>query len=393
MTDDDYKYGASHSLFQMVSELLKMDCSMKVSVVLTKKSELAQAYSKLGCDVYQIPYRPFMTGMPKEKWKWMIRYPQRGLEYLFGRWYGIRVLEKKLDVNSVDIIHSNSSREDFGALLAQKYSKPLFWHIREYGDYDFQCYSYRKDNINLMNQVACQCIAISDAVRNHWIKKGILPEKIKRIYNGVDSTVSKKDTYGIAADQPVRFVMMGSIGETKGQLQVVEAAGLLHMHGKTGFSVDIIGSGNKKYLKEMETRITMLGLSSVICMKGYQRDFYQNLAKYDCGLMCSRSEGFGRVTAEYMMAGLPVIASNAGANPELIKSGENGFLHRLNDVEDLAEKMLEIMTDSELRERLGRKAAERAVIEFSSAKNAKQIYQLYCEVLNIHILGTEGNTP
>lgn len=192
VADGDDKYGAPHSLFQMVSELLKIEKSIRISVIVTKNSKLAQSYSKLGCNVYQIPYGPFIVGIPRDRWKLIVRYPKRGLEYIFGRWYGIRVLEKKFDISTVDIIHANSSREDFAAQLAQKYSKPLLWHIREFGDLDYECYSYRKNNIDLMNRSAIKCIAVSDAVGQYWIQKGIEPQKIVRIYNGVDSEVNKK---------------------------------------------------------------------------------------------------------------------------------------------------------------------------------------------------------
>lgn len=384
VADGDDKYGAPHSLFQMVSELLKIDNAIRISVIVTKNSELAQSYSKLGCGVYRIPYSPFIVGMPTDKWKLLIRYPKRGLAYLFGRWYGVRLLEKQFDMNTVDIIHANSSREDFAAQLAQKYKKPLIWHIREFGDLDYKCYSYRKDNIALMNRSAEKCIAISDAVRQHWIQKGIIPQKIVRIYNGVDSEIRKKTDYAKDGRRPIRFVIMGSISEVKGQRQVVEAVGLLFAGGQRNLTVDIIGSGDPKYSRALELRIKELGLEAVIRMKGYQRDFYKNLAAYDCGIMCSRSEGFGRVTAEYMMAGLPVIASDTGANPELVEDGKNGLLYRLNDANDLADKMLAVMKHPELLEQMGHCAADYASKNLTAKRNAEQVYEIYKEVLQLH---------
>ena len=92
-------------------------------------------------------------------------------------------------------------------------------------------------------------------------------------------------------------------------------------------------------------------------MLGYREDVCSLLHEYDCGVMCSRSEGFGRVTAEYMMAGLPVIASDTGANPELVNEGQTGLFYRWGDTSDLAKKIEMLADDALLCERMGLQAA------------------------------------
>ena len=86
--------------------------------------------------------------------------------------------------------------------------------------------------------------------------------------------------------------------------------------------------------------VTFLHLEKNVRFLGYQKNFYEKLAGYDCGIMCSRSEGFGRVTVEYMMAGLPVLASDTGANAELIENGVTGLLYHFPDVENLKNELL-----------------------------------------------------
>ena len=197
VADDDDKYGASHSMYQMIKELLRIDDKIKISVILTRRSAMKASYKALGCNVYPVSYQPFMYDRPEQKWKFPVKYILYGMLYYYGRMCGIRMLEKKLDVGQVDIIHSNSSREDFGGQLALKYHKPLIWHVREFGDLDYDVYSYRKDFIHFMSISAVRLIAISDAVRWHWIKKGIKEEKIKRIYNGVRGRTGQISYNGI----------------------------------------------------------------------------------------------------------------------------------------------------------------------------------------------------
>lgn len=381
-SDSDDQYGASHSMYQTVSALLAVDSRLQISVVLTPGSSMERKYLDLGCQVYRIPYVPFYQAVPFQKWKLPVKYIVYGAQYYYGRLATIHRLEREMDVSAVDIIHSNSSREDFGAMLAQKYEKPLCWHIREFGDLDYPCYSYRRDHIALMNQAATVFIAVSDAVKTHWIEKGLCGRKMVRIYDGVADDKKPKENYRIADGQPVRLVMAGSICDAKGQSQLVEAIGILPGEIQKMLQVDMFGSGNKEYCRKIEKRIKTLGLDSVIRMKGYQSDVTKRLTEYDCGLMCSRSEGFGRVTVEYMMAGLPVIASDSGANPELVKEQENGLLYHMKDVHDLARKMKMIVESPELRERMGRNAARYARANFTTEKNANQIYELYKSLLS-----------
>lgn len=383
VADADSKYGASHSMLQMVAALGRIDPSMKRSVVVTKNSMLATGFERLGCAVYRMRYRPFYENVPKPHWKFPVKYVIRGAEYLWGVTYGLCELEKELDISSVDIIHSNSSREDLSAILAEKYDKPLLWHIREFGDRDYECYSYRKNYINLMNRQATELVAVSEAVREHWIKKGIRPEKIIRIYNGVDDDMPQKANYRKNSGEPLRMVMAGGISETKGQGQLIEAVGKLPARTLERITLDIIGDVNMKsvYVKQLSKMIGG-GYSGHIRMLGYREDVCSLLHEYDCGVMCSRSEGFGRVTAEYMMAGLPVIASDTGANPELVNEGQTGLFYRWGDTSDLAKKIEMLADDALLCERMGLQAAAYAHANLTAYKNAQCIYEEYRSILD-----------
>ena len=381
IADINDKSGASYSMYQTISELLRIDNSLKVSVVLPIHSCVKQWYLELGCEVYQVPYYPFLQSVPFQKWKFPVKYIIRGIQYLYGRLVAIRKLEDKIDMTTVDIVHSNSSREDFGAALARKYQKPICWHLREFGDLDFHRYSYRRNSIKLMNQVATAFIAISDAVQTHWIKKGLFPEKMVRIYNGVLDNEKIKKIYKTEDSQPLHFIMTGSLCETKGQMQLIEAIGILPKEIQKKIQVDLIGEGKKFYCRRLERRIEELGLNKIIYMKGYQKNITKKISEYDCGLMCSRSEGFGRVTVEYMMAGLPVIASDGGANPEIIRDNETGLLYHRDDTIDLANKIKIVTESPKLLERMGKKARQYAHKTFTVRINAEQILALYRNIM------------
>lgn len=379
VADGDSKYGAQNSLMGLVRSLKILDPNLRISVVLTRRNSNEKDFENIGCSVYRVPYKPFYQAISYVKVKLVLKYIVRGIQYLYGKFFALKALEKQLDINSVDIIHANSSREDFGGQIVEKYKKPMVWHIREFGDLDYKCYSCRRNYIAYMNQHTTVFIAISDAVRQHWISKGLLKEKIRLIYNGVKAV--RLEEKHIEDDKVLRLVMMGSICETKGQHQIIRAIALLPDEYKKVVLLDIVGDGVLTYWKVINNLVRTLHVEDHIRFLGYQRNFSYRLSEYDCGVMCSRSEGFGRVTAEYMMAGLPVVASNTGANPEIIEDGRTGFLYHYPDVTDLRDKLIYIIEHRNEVRRMGNAAAETALQRFTEKKNAEAVYELYRELI------------
>lgn len=381
IADGDTKYGASHSLLQMIQELKTM-FDINIKIVIPVHSEMRNKLKNIGCEFFCIHYAPFYQGVPSDKWKYPIKYIARGILYWYGRIRAVEEIEKSLDLGKIDLIHSNSSREDLGALIASKYNIPLIWHIREFGDRDYKCYSYRKNYIDYMNKSATQFISVSDAVKEHWTKKGIQRRKIIRVYNGVtqQNVLSKEQNSVTQGEKTLKMVIVGSISETKGQIWAIEAVKKI-FDENVQIILDIIGDGSRSYVNKLKRKIIKYGLEKLVNFRGYQKNISNLLSQYDIGLMCSKDEGFGRVTAEYMMSGICVIASDTGANGELIEDGISGLLYQYGDTWSLANTIKRCIDDPELRYKLGMGGYLRANREFTAKGNAIQVYDIYRHVL------------
>ena len=107
----------------------------------------------------------------------------------------------------------------------------------------------------------------------------------------------------------------------------------------------------KKYIAENE-------LDDYVVFHGHVKEIDPLLSEMHLGLMCSRDEAFGRVTVEYMMHGMPVIASNSGANPEIVKDNVNGFIYTLYNADELAEKIYKFANEPDLLKQMGETAYE-----------------------------------
>lgn len=381
VADGDTKYGASHSLIHMV-EALKKNYEINISIISPANVDMKRKLKNIDCDVFNIHYTPFYQGIPNEKWKYPIKYIIKGLLYWYGRMRAVKEVEKQLELNKIDLIHSNSSREDLGALIANKFDIPLVWHIREFGDRDYKCYSYRRNYIQFMNESARRFIAVSDAVKEHWIKKGIQSEKVICVYNGImlnDFRLELEDNM-VQKRKQINLVMVGSISETKGQVWAIEALKRLKDEN-IQVSMDIIGDGSKYYVKKLKRKIAQYKLVDQVKFIGYQEEILSKLTQYDIGLMCSKDEAFGRVTVEYMMSGLCVIASNTGANQELIEDGVSGLLYQYGDTISLANAIKKCIRNSEFRNELRVNGYGFANQKFTAEKNAMQIYSIYQQIL------------
>ena len=104
------------------------------------------------------------------------------------------------------------------------------------------------------------------------------------------------------------------------------------------------------------------------------------ISQFDAALIPSRQEGFGLVAAEAMRNAKPVIASRAGALPELIKDGENGYVFDLADYKTRLPEILNNLNKDTLAS-LGQNARQSYEKNFTDTRFADDILQCYRDVL------------
>jgi glycosyltransferase involved in cell wall biosynthesis len=110
-------------------------------------------------------------------------------------------------------------------------------------------------------------------------------------------------------------------------------------------------------------------------------DIFELLAASDIGLLCSHEEGFPNVILEYMSAGLPVIASNAGGIPEIITHDESGKIFTVHNLHQLASFVIELCNDRDQRIELGHAGKEQVASIFTEEKCVREYLQMYERLL------------
>lgn len=289
-------------------------------------------------------------------------------------------LRKRIQDMKIDIIHSNSSVIDFGALLSKETGFPHIWHLREYGEEDFnlKCVVSPKCYKKEMNSYAAAYIAISKSIKEKFA--GIVDRnKIFQIYNGVSESFLFEKQFFSSKGDDVKFLISGNYCNEKGQDDVIKAVVELKRQGIDGFKLYLAGNGDfakaKRLVKEnnLENSVTFCGLVD---------DMLQLRKSVDVEIVASKCEAFGRVTIEAMRMSNPVIGTNTGGTPELIKDGFTGLLFEYGNNSELAACMKRFIQEKDLIAEMGRNAYQEMKDKFTPDQNAKGIIELYKRILN-----------
>ena len=151
-------------------------------------------------------------------------------------------------------------------------------------------------------------------------------------------------------------MLVGRFGSSKGQHTAIEAIAVARRLG-IDIELTLVGPGDASPLRKLARR---RDVSDLVRIHGPTPDVGRYWSDADVGLMCSRCEAFGRVTVEAMNAGLPVCGTDTGGTPEIIDPGVNGLLSPAGDAGALADNLIRLALDEDLRLKLAWGAAHTA---------------------------------
>lgn len=376
-------YGVAESLMTLVLAL--KETHLAEPVVLTKKkNKINRRCDEAGIENFSFWYADMMAGAAYSgKLLRALKHCVKFALYLWGKLTRPFVFFCGIRFDEIDVVHTCHNRNDIGAYIAKKRGLPHVWHIREFGEEDYNVRFYKKNYIAYMNQNADAFIAISDAVAKKWIGRGIEAGKMNIVYNGIDPELFYPD--GHKPGKVLKIAITSRVQPTKGQLQLVRAVALLTKEEQQQLQVDIIGDAYQDYKGLIEKVIQSEKLGNTVRFLGHCDHLNEMIRTYDIGVVCSKAEAFGRVTAEYMMSGLAVIASDTGANQELIEDGRDGLLYKYDYPEALAGRIRYLCGNIDCISQMGQKGREHALREFTKRGYTDKVAAIYRMLLEKHV--------
>ena len=278
-----------------------------------------------------------------------------------------------------DIIHSNVSVINIGYFVAKINRIKHVWHIREYGDIDFNIKPFPSKKIKQRRlKEKSYTISITKDIANYFS----LGSKNKVIYNGI---VNNEPTpINRKKDKVILFV--GSISENKGVPLIIKTFIKFHkIH--PDYKLQLIGEGDAQFISNQRNIITNNNLNDSILFLGYQKDVYPYMQRAKALIVASKKEGFGRITAEAMANGCMVIGMNTGGTKEQFDNGKN-ILNREIGLRYTTETellgALDYITDMDEKEYNSVVKDAQYVVSklYSKKNNIENTYNFFSDILN-----------
>ncbi len=215
-------------------------------------------------------------------------------------------------------------------------------------------------------------------------KEKIVPDKITRIYNGLDlrrfdhlnNPKDLKKIFQIPSNALI-VGMVARFSDQKDQKTFLEAAKMITEKNEAIYFL-VIGDGSSRKAFEAQYK------SSHIIFTGLSKDTPNMINIFDIGVLSTHYEGCPNVVLEYMACFKPVVATNVDGCPELVLEGETGFLVPESRPEIMAEKLRILLKNKDLREQMGKRGRERVEKNFTSQILAKNTEGLYKKLLEIY---------
>ncbi len=139
--------------------------------------------------------------------------------------------------------------------------------------------------------------------------------------------------------------------------------------------------GHGSYTAELKALVAELELADQVIFTGYRSDVQELMAACDMYTMPSFEEPFGMVYLEAMCMKKPVIALDNGGSREVVEQNKTGLLSAPQDIAALAENILTLMNDADLRRTLGENGRIRAQELFTPRRMAQDVEEIYRQIL------------
>jgi len=234
---------------------------------------------------------------------------------------------------------------------------------------------------------AYRVVTVCQPFAEQLAKAGVRKNRITILHNAAQPFVAPpleevERTWrklGIADDEAV-ILAVGRLSEEKGHADLVRAAAILSgSPGVPRFRVVILGDGPER--EPLLQLATKLGVAQRIKLAGFQRDTALYYAMATLVAVPSHSEGSPNVVLEAMAAGLPIVANQVGGVPEILDEGATGLMVMPRSPNAMANAIQKILSDEELRGRLGASARARVESSYTPAAYRRALVEFYQEIL------------
>ncbi len=288
--------------------------------------------------------------------------------------------------NNIGILHTHNYKANFiGLLAAKRTGIPIVATLHGYIGNGRKLRFYEgldRFILRYFNKVI-----LVDKSLKRWFRNGAV--KYEVINNGVDiKEVFVNSQTRQPANSPTKLTIgtVGRLSKEKGHKYLIEAFAKL-AKDYSNIRLLIVGDGDLR--KDLETLSNSLGINGKVTFSGFQEDVEKYYSLMDIYASPSLLEHFPLAVLEAMSFGKAIMATSVGGVPKLIKHGETGMLIESGSAEQIEKALKTLITDKEIRDRLGAQAQKLVKEQYSVEKMAREYIKVYKEALSNDCLRDE----
>jgi glycosyltransferase involved in cell wall biosynthesis len=279
--------------------------------------------------------------------------------------------------------HNGKSHLLIRALAALRARRVWFAFQHGYQDTDLKLRLYNQvDRLTL--RYADRVVSVCQAFAPRLVAYGVDPRRIRILHNAavpVRPVTELERTQlcerlGLRGEESV-VLTIGRLSREKGHADLLRA--MARLSSLPRWKLVIVGLGPER--DSLEHLARALGISDRVIFAGFHTDVRGFYAIARVFVLPSYSEGSSNVLLEAMMARVPIAATRAGGNEEIVVDEETGLLTRARDPQSLADAIARLLQDPQLAARVVAAAVARAVNEFSVNRYRSRLLAYYAEGL------------
>jgi glycosyltransferase involved in cell wall biosynthesis len=287
----------------------------------------------------------------------------------------IRKLSRYIKINSVEIIHAHASSFFMASMIKLLNPKLiLIWHDH-FGNSEFL--DGRSTRVLKFSSLFFNHVLCVNAKLETWTKEKLNFKNVAYLPNFAILKKEIEKTTILKGIDGKRVVCLANLRPQKDHLNLLKAFEPV-LKDNSEWTLHLVGQDfNDEYFKTIKNFIQNKQLSNHVFLYGSCSDTVNILKQSTIGVLTSKSEGLPLALLEYGLAKLPVIATNVGDCQKVISNNEEGLLVEAKNYQVLAEALLTLINDIELRRIVAQNLHTKVSNDFSESRIVESLINIY----------------
>ncbi|MCD4783274.1 MAG: glycosyltransferase family 4 protein [Candidatus Eremiobacteraeota bacterium] len=312
----------------------------------------------------------------------IIVFPMRNEIDIFAVIYMVNLIHR----DNFDVIHCHTMRDHVLGALAGKYSgKSLVVRTQHIHFPENPSFMAKLAYTKWTDKIICN----SEYTKKSLEKSGIDSCLLEVVYNGIDfekfkchAQHSQKESIYSEFGLTRGDIIIGSVGslfKTKGHEYLLKAfPGVLEKYPDS--KLIVVGDGPER--ANLELISANLGIKEHVVFAGFREDVPEIIGIFDVMVVPSVwEEPFGLVNIEAMYSGVPLVATDVGGIPEIVKNDYSGVLVKPKSEEAIKQAVFQIIGNKEYRNKIKKNAKNEILLKFSIENTSKNMINIYQDLL------------